>query len=175
MPDLRPIIITLQLDAKSAAFFQAQREQYFPKQINYTGAHLTLFHNLPGAKFDAVLEAIGRACTARPAFELTVAGVMKLGRGVAYKFKSDILMSLRADLARAFAPLLVGQDREEFRPHLTIQNKVAPHEAGALFDHLNAEFTVFSATAEGIQLWSYEGGRNRAGTWASAGAIAFQG
>lgn len=173
MSEAQPIIATLQLDAKSDAVFQAQRRKYFPPQINYVGAHLTLFHNLPGPHFNEVLKVIGRCCAERKRFALEITELLKLGRGVAYKVEAQALMDLRAELAREFHPWLIRQDRQGFRPHITIQNKVAPHEAAALFDHLNTEFMPFSATAEGVRLWFYEGGPNRPGTWAPAGAIIF--
>lgn len=173
MARAQPIILTLQLDAKSQAFFDAQRAKYFPPQINYIGAHLTLFHNLPGAEFEAVLKALGRRCAAQTRFALTVTELMKLGRGVAYRIEAAPLMALRAGLAVDFAPWLTAQDKERFRPHITIQNKVAPHEAQALFDHLNDGFKPFESIGEGVQLWFYEGGANRPGTWAPAGAVTF--
>ena len=172
-PQSRPIILTLQLDGDSQAFFQAQRARYFPPAINYIDAHLTLFHNLPGERFDAVLKTLARACAAQGPFALEVCGLMKLGRGVAYKIDAPALLALREALAEAFEPWLVKQDRERFRPHVTVQNKVSPAQAAALYDHLSAGFEPFEARAEGVQLWFYEGGPNRPGTWAPAGAVAF--
>ena len=110
---------------------------------------------------------------------MAVSGLMKLGRGVAYRIESEQLFELRAALARRFEPWLIRQDRERFRPHVTIQNKVSPAEASALYDRLSAGFEPFTARAEGLQFWFYEGGRNRdgayrPGTWAPAGAMAFR-
>jgi len=169
----QPIILTLQLDSQSQAFFDAQRTKHFPPQINYIGAHLTLFHNLPGAEFETVLKALGRRCAMLTPFPLTVTGLIKLGRGVAYRIDAEPLLALRAGLADDFANWLTAQDKERYRPHVTVQNKVAPHEAQALFEHLNDGFKPFDITGEGVQLWFYEGGRNRPGTWAPAGAVAF--
>ena len=171
----RPIIVTLQLDGQSARFFQEQRKKHFPAHINYIGAHLTLFHNLPGAQSENVLEAIGQSCAAFGQFELTVAGLIRLGRGVAYEVQSKPLVDMRDGLADVFNSWLTRQDKEGFRPHITVQNKVPVHEAQALFEYLASDFEPFIATAEGLQLWYYEGGRGHAGSWAPAGAIAFQG
>lgn len=173
MTDAQPIIMTLQLDAESADFFERQRQQYFPPAINYINAHLTLFHNLPGREFEAVLRAAAAVCAVRAPFPVQVAGLMKLGRGVAYKIESDNLSTLRAELAKTFAPWLIKQDRQGFRPHVTVQNKVAPAEAIALYDRLSSSFEPFEARAEGLQLWFYEGGPGRPGTWSPAGAVAF--
>ena len=171
--------MTLQLDAKSAAFFEDRRRKHFPPAINYIGAHLTLFHNLPGREFDAVLKIAAEICGTVSPFEMTVSRLMKLGRGVAYKIEAPPLYDLRRALAERFEPWLVRQDRERFRPHVTIQNKVSPEQASALYDRLSAVFEPFAVKAEGLQFWFYEGGRDRSGgwrpgTWAPAGAMAFR-
>lgn len=168
----RPIILTLQLDAASDDFFQAQRKTYYPPALNRTGAHLTLFHNLPGGEFKTVLQVVGAACARQAPFAVVVAGLMKMGRGVAYRIESQPLERFRTGLANEFKPWLKGQDRGPFRPHATIQNKTSAHEADALFDHLSADFSAFEATAEGVQFWFFEG-RGRA--WTPAGAVAFAG
>lgn len=105
---------------------------------------------------------------------MLVSGLMKLGRGVAYKIESDEAHAVRNALAERFNPWLIKQDRQGFRPHVTIQNKVSPAEASGLYEHLSSDFEPFKIKAEGLQLWLYEGGPNRPGTWAPAGAIAFK-
>lgn len=164
-----PLILTLQFDAVTADLFERHRQTFFPERLNQVPAHLTLFHKLPGAQREAVVREVARAAS-RPPFPVTVTGVMGLGRGVAYALASQTLLSLRADLARAFAPWLTAQDREAFRPHVTIQNKVSPGEARRTKELLARTFAPFEARAEGIQLWHYRGG-----PWEGAGAIAFTG
>lgn len=165
-----PFILTLQFDAKTAALFQRARETHFPPELNKVPAHLTLFHQLPGNEDRAILKAIGRAAASRPPFPVEVSGLIKLGRGVAYRIESDALLALQGELAATFRPWLIGQDKQGFRPHVTVQNKTSPARAGALFDHLNETFRPFEATAEGLQLWIY-----KSGPWRPAAAIAFQG
>lgn len=164
-----PIILTVQFDEASNAFFQTMRQKHFPEPLNLVGAHLTLFHNLPGSEEDEILRAVASLAAKTPPFEVAVTGPMKLGRGVALSFASDTLTGIRAELASRFRDWLSGQDRERFRPHVTIQNKVAPHEAAALFDHLKATMPPFDATAEGIQLWRYD-----RGPWRPIAAVPFQ-
>ena len=166
----KSIIVTLQLDAETHDWLTAQRSRYFPAGINYLDAHLTLFHNLPGHELASVIETCAKEAAAIAPFDVSLPGLMKLGRGVAYKVFAPELLRLRASLAQAFEPWLVKQDRQGFRPHVTIQNKVAPHEAAALFDHLSATYQPRTAEAEGLQLWHYEGG-----PWRPICAIAFQG
>ena len=169
MRDADPIILTLQLDGETTAFFESQRRAHFPAALNRIPAHLTLFHALPGAEERAVVAAVATAAQRHP-FPVAVEGLMPLGRGVAYRLAAPPLLALRAELAQRFAPWLTRQDREAFRPHVTVQNKVSPQMARATEAHLSRDFVPFTAVAEGVQLWSYRGG-----PWAPLGAIAFAG
>lgn len=163
----RPIIITLQFHAAAADFFEAERRRHFPPALNRIPAHLTLFHALPGEAQDEVMRACAETA-ARPAFRVNVDGLMALGRGVAYAVSGGGLLTVRADLARRFDGMLTRQDREKFRPHVTVQNKVDPQEARALKAELERTFAPFTATAEGLQLWHYDGG-----PWSPIGAVGF--
>ncbi|MEM6413928.1 MAG: 2'-5' RNA ligase family protein [Pseudomonadota bacterium] len=165
--DERAIILTAQFDAKTQDFFEAHRRRHFPPTLNKIPAHLTLFHNLPGAEEQSVIKAIGQASPAAP-MPANVAGVMKLGKGTAFRVESEGLLSFRSSLLKSFDGWLRGQDRQKFRPHVTIQNKVTPRKAAILFEHLSAEFQPFIARIEGVQVWRYDGG-----PWEPRGAIAF--
>ena len=162
-----PIIVTLQLDEAATGFFEAERRAHFPPALNKIGAHLTLFHALPGGDPDLIFKALAPE-TRRPPFPLLVAGVMPLGRGVAYRIESETLTALRTRLGTRFDSVLTRQDREKFRPHITVQNKVAPQTARALCDHLTQHFVPFTAMAEGFQLFFYRGG-----PWSPLAAVPF--
>ena len=162
-----PLIMTLQLDEITTGLFQRHRDLFFPPTLNIVPAHLTLFHKLPGEQFDTVLRATAAAIPSGP-FPLTVSEVIPLGKGVAYRLASPDLSALHAKLAASFAPWLTGQDRQAFRPHVTVQNKVTKAEARRTLDLLHRDFAPFPATAEGLQLWQYQGG-----PWSPAAALAF--
>ena len=166
----KPIILTLQLDAATHDRFQAERTRWFVPKLDKVPAHLTLFHKLPGEELDAVLRHVGEVCAGRAPFAVPVAEIIGLGAGTAYRLRSEALDGLRAELARRFDPWLTGQDRQGFRAHVTVQNKVTKDTANACRAVIEAEFAPFEARAEGIQLWSYEGG-----PWGTLGAVAFQG
>jgi len=78
--------------------------------------------------------------------------------GVAYALDSDALARFRARLAQEFAAHLTAQDRQGWRPHVTVQNKVSPDTARALHADLSAGFAPFRFTAPGTLLWRYRGG-----------------
>ncbi|PJJ80121.1 2'-5' RNA ligase family protein [Mucilaginibacter auburnensis] len=149
-----PLILTLQLDAQSEAFFNEQRQRYFPPERNFLNAHLTLFHQLPNT--DETREYF-ESITQAP-FKLQVTGLMSLGGGVAYKIESAALLGLRKTLADHFIEVLIPQDRQGFRPHITVQNKVLPEQAKELLNNLQEQFQPFKAEALGLNLWAYLGG-----------------
>ncbi|GJD48180.1 hypothetical protein OPKNFCMD_0896 [Methylobacterium crusticola] len=154
-----PLILTLDLDEAAFASFDAQRRRYFPAALNRIPAHVTLFHHLPGeeeAGIAATLLAEARRESGAP--EVAVTGVRFTGRGVAYALASDAVSRLRGRLAASFAPWLTAQDRQGFRPHLTVQNKVAPEVARTLHRELAAAFVPTAFPARGLLLWRYLGG-----------------
>ena len=163
-----PLILSLGFDAASFARLNDLRRAHFPAALNKIPAHLTLFHHLPGHRLDEVRGATAHAA-GRPAFRLQVAGLRKLGRGVALSIESPDLIEVRAGLASLLADVLTPQDRQGFRPHVTIQNKVEPPVAAALYDRLAEDFIPWTATAEALLLWRYRGG-----PWDAAGRYDFR-
>ncbi len=159
-----PLILTLGFDAASFAVFDGLRRAHFPAGLNKIPAHLTLFHHLPGTRLDDVMAEVARQAAMTPVFSVQVNGLRKLGRGVAFTIVSPELIALRARLAHTFADDLIPQDRQGFRPHVTIQNKVTPAAANLLFEQMGEWFTPWTATAEALLLWHYRGG-----PWEAAG------
>jgi len=162
------LILTAEMDALASERFGALRRRYFPPERNYIPAHLTLFHHLPGEAEDEILATLAAALSGRAPPLMEVTGLRFLGRGVAYALASSGLSGLRADLAQTWSPWLGPQDRQPFRPHVTVQNKVGGREARALLTTLEAEFEPFAVRAEALLLWRYLGG-----PWEAAGRVAF--
>ena len=149
-------IVTLSLDPESAAWFNDQREQYFPPALNRIPAHVTLFHALPG---DASTRyALQQASSAVAPFRLRMTGVRSMGRGVLYGLESAELMDVHRALVGAFRSFLTPQDKQPLRPHVVVQNKVEPAEAKALLTKLSAEFMPRPVQAIGLDWWEYLGG-----------------
>jgi 2'-5' RNA ligase len=165
-----PLILTLAMDEPAFDWFDDLRRRWFPPERNRVPAHLTLFHNLPGAELDAVQAVVRAMCAATGPMTLQVCGPHSLGRGVAYRLHSPELAAFRAVLADAFDPWLTPQDRQGFRPHVTVQNKVEPDEARLALEQLQAEFEPFDVLGEGVCIWRYLGG-----PWEALDRIAFTG
>jgi len=153
-----PLILTLQFDERSFAFFDAQRRRYFPPERNFIPAHLTLFHALPGEHLVAIMREIEASASDRRPFTLDVTGLRSLGRGVAYALESPELARLRRQLALTWNDWLKPQDRHNHQPHVTVQNKVDPTQSRALLDELRGSFAPFRVEAVGLELWWYRGG-----------------
>jgi 2'-5' RNA ligase len=154
-----PLILTLTLDEASQAFFDAQRKKYFPPKINYLGAHLTLFHALPGHEEAAIGDYLAEVAASQPAaLPLQVTGLKFMGRGVMYTLANPDLPALHRRLQQQWQPWLTAQDQQGLRPHITVQNKVDPAVARALLAELEASFQPFAAHGTGLALWAYRGG-----------------
>ena len=107
-------------------------------------------------------------CTGpRPA--ATIAGLMNLGGGVAYRVMSPDLDTIREAIADHFHGSLTAQDSGGWRAHVTIQNKVTPRVAKALFDRLEQDFRPRVLAIHGLALHRYLGG-----PWEPLGRCAFR-
>ncbi len=154
-PPDAPLILTLLTDDASQGKFDRLREAHFPPERNYLRAHLTLFHKLLAEHEDEISADLKEVCEDREPFTLTATGVRFLGQGVAYELSSPDLQSLRKNLASRWEPWLGAQDRQGFKPHVTVQNKVSPDEARKLHESLQAAFSPFEVGGEGLSLWRY--------------------
>ena len=152
-----PIIVTALFGGEDQAWFDRQRDAHFPLERNFLRAHLTMFHHLPPSLEGEIRQRLGEAARAgAPAAR--VAGLISLGRGVAYRIESDALADVRAHLAGLWAGLLTPQDQAGWRPHVTIQNKVEPGEARDLIERLKPDFRPCPLAISGYAAWWYRGG-----------------
>ena len=167
---MEPLILTLRMDDLSQQYFDRLREEHFPKERNFIPAHLTLFHKLPGDREREISKTLDDLRRQQRPFPLTATGLVFMGRGVGYRLESPALQSVRKRLADAWWPWLGAQDRQGFRPHVTVQNKVPPDAARALHRSLQATFAPFEVGSEGLLLWRYLGG-----PWEPVGSYGFEG
>ena len=153
-----PIVVTALFGRQDQAWLDGLRREHYPPERNLVPAHLTLFHHLPPSA-EAELKHRLTAGTrgVRPP-RARASGLMTLGRGVAVKIESPELTALRSDLAEAFVGLLMPADAGGWRPHVTIQNKVAPALAKALIAALSKDFRPRELEIAGLATWWYRGG-----------------
>ena len=149
------LILTLELDADSFAWLNGLRQQHFPPERNVLSAHLTLFHKLDQTRVESMKAVLRQDLSP---LLLTFSGLRSLGGGVAVVVESPELLALRARLAAAAAGHLTPQDRQGFRPHVTIQNKVTAADARNLLTTLEQDFVPRIGQGISLQVWRYLGG-----------------
>lgn len=165
---MAPLIVTLVLDPAAQGRFDALRAAHFPIERNHLAAHVTLFHALPGEHLERVRNDLADVAQ-RPAYDVQVTRVRSLGRGVAYDLSAAELDEQHRELTRRWDPWLTRQDRQPLRPHVTVQNKVAPAAARALLAELSASFSPYDVRGTGLALWRYLGG-----PWEPRGLFPFE-
>jgi 2'-5' RNA ligase len=155
--DERPLVVTMRLDAPARQRFDSERAELFPQGATAVGAHVTLFHALPGHLRHDVEAELARRAASLP-LPVDITGVIPLGRGVAYRLIAPEAQLLHRQLQDLWRPHLTRQDAQPFRPHVTVQNKVDPVVASATLERLRRAFHRESTRAVDFELWRYEGG-----------------
>jgi len=163
------LIVTAEIVAADFAWLDALRRRHYPPERNQVPAHLTMFHALPPSAEAEIRRDLGRQAANR-APRATIAGLMNLGTGVAFRVISDDLDAIRADLAGHFHGLLGAQDSAGWRPHVTIQNKVQPSVARRVLADLEMEFRPRPVGISALALHRYAGG-----PWEALGRYPFRG
>ena len=163
-----PLIMTALFDPHSFGVLDGLRRRYFPAALNRVPAHATLFHHLPGADLAAIVGRMRADCGAAAPLPFTIERTRFLGRGVAFEIDCPGLVRLRSGFAATWKDSLTAQDRQGYKPHATIQNKVSSDEARDALVRLDALLPI-AGTVVGLALWHYRGG-----PWAEAGRFAFE-
>lgn len=152
-----PLIVTAEFGREDQAWLDRLRLAHYPPDRNRLPAHMTMFHALPPSAEGEVRRRLADAARA-PAPKASIAGFMDLDGGVALRVVSDDLDRIRADLSDALQGLLGAQDAGGWRPHVTIQNKVAAKVARALLAELERGFEPRRLAIRGLGLHRYLGG-----------------
>lgn len=152
--DPAPLIVSAVLGPEDLAWLDRLRRAHYPPERNRLPAHLTLFHHLPPSVGAELKHRLSEAVRVpRPRAE--AAGLIDLGGGVAVRIVSPDLEAIREELAGAFRGVLTPQDRAGWRPHVTIQNKVARSDARALHARLGADFRPCGVRIDGLAVSAY--------------------
>jgi 2'-5' RNA ligase superfamily len=148
------LIVTAEIAPRDLAWLDALRQAHYPPERNRVPAHLTIFHALPPSGETELRTRLARFAGDRPP-TATIEGLMDLGGGVAFRLVSPELDRIRGQLADDLHGLLGAQDSGGWRPHVTIQNKVAPAEARALKVSLERDFAPRPLAIGGLGLHRY--------------------
>jgi 2'-5' RNA ligase len=149
-------VVTLRMDEVSFARLDLLRTRYFPPDINSLPAHLTLFYALTDEQVSR-LPAARTRLTDR-SISLQFVRPTLIGRGVAIEVAGGELSDLRVRMTEMLGHGLTRQDREPFRPHVTIQNKVTREAAKVTFSEVAHGFSPWAGQGIGLDVWRYPGG-----------------
>ena len=151
------LIVTVEIAPGDFSWIEGLRRAHYPVERNHVPAHLTMFHALPPSAEGEVRARLARGVKRSPPSS-TIAGLMDLGGGVAFRIVSPDLDRLREDLAYELHGLLGTQDSGGWRPHITIQNKVAPKVARSLKESLERSFQQRQLKFSGLGIYRYMDG-----------------
>lgn len=150
--------MTLLLDGETFAVLDELRRRHFPPERNFLPAHVTLFHALPAAEENLIGDTLEEICARTKVLALRLSRLRFLGKGVAVEVDCPELITFRKELAGAWGEFLSAQDGQKFRPHVTVQNKVAPNDAKILHHRMEKEWRPLAGRGEGVLWWRYAGG-----------------
>lgn len=162
------LIVTAEFGTEDFAWLERLRQAHYPPERNQVPVHLTIFHALPPGAEEELRSRLAKLAGG-PAPKARIEGLMDLGGGVAFRIVSADLDRIRSDLARDLHGLLSAQDDAGWRPHITIQNKVAPKVSRALIASLGGDFRPRSLAIRGLGLHRYLGG-----PWETLGVFGFR-
>jgi 2'-5' RNA ligase len=163
-----PLVLTLKLDQSTFDRVNTLRQQHFPPERNFLPAHITLFHALPGNQVLPIRQQLQTLCSDISKIPLQFPQLRFLGKGVAIECFCLDLVQLQKNLMQSWKNWLTPQDQQNYRPHVTIQNKVTPEAARKLYDKMSKNWHPFEGNGEGLLLWYYRGG-----PWELAGEFSF--
>lgn len=164
------LIVTAMLGKSDLSRLDGLRRQHFPPERNFLTAHLTMFHALPPSLEEEAKALLAQIAAGHRQPRASLSEVMSLGRGVAFRVRSDELEAIRELIAEHFHGALSAQDSQGWRPHVTIQNKVEPKVAKSLKAHLEREFEPRPLEIAGLALHRYMDG-----PWDPIGRWTFRG
>ncbi|KAI4698567.1 hypothetical protein J4E81_005790 [Alternaria sp. BMP 2799] len=161
--DEQVYVLTLKLTDSLAKPMDDMRNQYFPKHLNRTGAHLTLFHALPHSHMEALEQGLAQVSGSIQPFDVSTGKPFRMRKGVGINVDSGYtkMKNVHADLQTQWSKFLSEQDAGGFRPHWTVMNKVDEEtKVDSAFATIRQELSERNqeGRAVGLDLWRYERG-----------------
>ncbi|CAO2655798.1 Nn.00g046010.m01.CDS01 [Neocucurbitaria sp. VM-36] len=157
-------VLTLKIDKHLSRPMNDLRKKYFPKNLNRTPAHLTLFHALPHSQFESLEAGLLQASSSMEPFLVSAGKPFRMRKGVGvnvdvgYKKIKDVHGQLRWQ----WLHFLSEQDAGGFRPHWTVMNKVDDEKkVDDAFVAVRKQLSERNkeGQATGLDLWRYNRGR----------------
>lgn len=163
-----PLILTFKLDAVSQGRLDAWREIHFPKERNFLKAHLTVYHQLPGQSINLIKTQLDEIAGSQEKIGIAFDQLMTKQGFVGIRVVSDAMQRCRSQLDLQFQSLLRAQDKQAYRPHVTLTNLGSPKDAAQTMMAMEKVFVPWSGEIVGLELFHYRGG-----PWELAGTFPF--
>ena len=168
-------VLTLKVTDDLSRPMNEFRERYFPKRLNRTPAHLTLFHALPHSQLSALEASLSQTSSTVTPFLVSSGKPFRMRKGVGVNVDAGYaaLKDVHSQLQSQWGSFLSEQDAGGFRPHWTVMNKVDDEKkVDDAFDAVRRELSERNqeGQATGLDLWRY----NR-GDWEWASEFPFGG
>lgn len=156
-------VLTLSLSPSISVPLDQMREEYFPKQLNHTPAHITLFHALPHSQIEVIDAHLKTTAARTRPYNISTGSPFRLRRGVAVMLGSGDEQSqhLREEFRETWETWLSKQDRSGWHPHWTVMNKVDDEKkVESAFNTIRRILfeDVQHGKVVGFDLWKYNGG-----------------
>ncbi|KAL6707682.1 hypothetical protein ACN47E_003803 [Coniothyrium glycines] len=156
-------VLTLQLTDSIARPMNKMREEYFPKRLNRTPAHLTLFHALPHSHMEELQSALSQVAASIQPFDVSTGKPFRMRKGVGINVDSGYrrMKDVHEQLQSQWLPFLSEQDAGGFRPHWTAMNKVDDeNKVDDAFETIKRELSAQNQEGQalGLELWRYDRG-----------------
>jgi mannose-1-phosphate guanylyltransferase len=156
-------VLTLKVTDSLAKAMDGMRDRYFPKHLNRTGAHLTLFHALPHSQIEALELGLTQMSVNMQPFEVSTGKPFRMRKGVGINVDEGYknMKAVHQDLQAQWTAFLSEQDAAGFRPHWTVMNKVDDEKkVDDAFSTIRQELSERNqeGRATGLDLWRYERG-----------------
>ncbi|KAF2137591.1 uncharacterized protein K452DRAFT_198146, partial [Aplosporella prunicola CBS 121167] len=158
--DTQVYVLTLSTSPSLSEPLDALRKKYFPARLNFTPAHLTMFHALPASELPSITAKIEELCAATQPFTMRTGAPFRLRRGVGIGVAEGAAEAKKVhyELQSAWKGFLSEQDRQKWHLHWTVQNKVTEErKVWETFEEVEG-FEGAEGEARGCTLWRYEGG-----------------
>jgi mannose-1-phosphate guanylyltransferase len=156
-------VLTMKLEDSLSVPMNTLRQQYFPKRLNRTPAHLTLFHALPHSHRETLEHSLLQVSAETEPFHVTTGGPFRMRKGIGVNVDAGYqdMKHVHSQLRSQWMPFLSEQDQGGFRPHWTVMNKVNEDaEVEHALDAVRRELSQSTkeGRAVGLELWRYDRG-----------------
>lgn len=156
-------VLTMKLSDSIAQPMNQLREAYFPKRLNRTPAHLTLFHALPHSEMEKLEQSLTDMAFSTQPFEISSGRAFPMRKGVGINVDSGYrqLKEVHKELQSQWQSFLSEQDAGGFRPHWTAMNKVDDKQkVDDAFEAIKKTLSHgnHEGQALGLDLWRYDRG-----------------